>query len=113
VLTREVYEPYAQAVIDLPAPKGRVATWPVATILPFLAQPDRHVCIKPEVTKNAANRLGFHLHYEPEPNWRTYEAALRLAAIFRDKLATLKPRDMIDVQSFIYVACGGYERMGI
>ncbi len=112
-ITEDVFAPYAKAVCDLPADKGRVATWPVATILPFLAQPDRHLFIKPEVTQNAAARLGFSLRYKPAPNWITYEAALRMAHIYSSKISALKPRDMIDVQSFIYVACGGYERLGI
>jgi len=105
----DVFRPYAEAIRDLPADRGRVATWPVATILPFLAQPDRHMFLKPEVTQNAAGALGFHLNYRAEPNWLTYSRLLKMAHIYREKLAAWKPRDLIDVQSFIYVSCGGYE----
>lgn len=106
------YTPYAEAVINLPARKGKVATWPVATILPYLAQPDRHLFLKPEFTKSAAARLGFDLRYESTPNWHTYSAALRLMGLCHEKLAHLKPRDFIDIQSFIYITCGGYEKAG-
>ena len=65
------------------------------------------------MTQNAAARLGFNLQYKSAPNWLTYEAALRMARIYSSKIASLNPRDMIDVQSFFYVSCGGYERLGI
>jgi len=105
----DVFRPYAEAIRDLPADRGRVATWPVTTILPFLAQPDRHMFLKPEVTQDAAGALGFHLNYRAEPNWLTYRRLLEMAHIYRGKLAAWKPRDLIDVQSFFYVSCGGYE----
>lgn len=96
---------YLTVVINLPAEEGRrVATWPVATILPFLAQPERHLFIKPDPTNAAADRLGFHLNYRSEPNWLTYSCAMRMAEIYRRKLARFDPQDMIDVQSFFWVA---------
>ncbi|MFN7949910.1 MAG: hypothetical protein U0Z53_31470 [Blastocatellia bacterium] len=106
-VTEQVFAPYAEAVCDLPATRGRVATWPVATILLFLAQPDRHLLLKPDVTSRAADSLGFQLNYRPEPNWLTYRCLLQMAEIYRDKLAPWKPVDLIDVQSFFWVACQG------
>lgn len=41
-ITEQVFAPYVDAVCSLPAERGRVATWTVATIVPYLAQPDRH-----------------------------------------------------------------------
>lgn len=109
-ISEAVFAPYAAAVCDLPAERGRVASWPVATIIPFIAQPERHLFLKPGVTLNAADALGFHLSYRPEPNWLTYSKLLEMGRIYREKLEPLKPRDMIDVQSFFWVACGGYDR---
>jgi hypothetical protein len=106
-ITERVFAPYAEAVCGLPAERGRVATWPVATIVPFLAQPDRHMFLKPDLTKKAADSLGFHLNYRPHPNWLTYRSLLQMAEIYREKLSPLKPRDLIDVQSFFWVACAG------
>src|SRR5262249_4308822 len=106
-ITEQVFTPYADAVCGLPAERGRVATWPVATILPFLAQPDRHMLFKPEKTKAAADSLGFQLNYRSEPNWLTYKCLLEMTAIYREKLAFLHPRDHIDLQSFFWVACQG------
>ena len=108
-ITEAVFAPYAASVCSLPAERGRVATWTVATIIPYLAQPHRHMFLKPETTKNAADALGFELNYRSEPNWLTYSSLLRMAEIYNQKLSHLKPRDLIDVQSFFYVACGGYK----
>lgn len=108
-ISEEVFVPYIVAVDDLPAEGSKVASWPVATIIPFLAQPDRHIFLKPVVTKKAANALGFHLNYKSELNWLTYRRLLEMARIYHKKLASLKPRDMIDIQSFFWVAGGGYK----
>ena len=110
-VTEEVFTPYVNAVADLPADRSRVASWPVATLLPAMAQPDRHVLLKPERVRRAAERLAFELHYDTKPNWRTYDAMLRMTDIYRQKIARLKPRDMIDVQLFFYVTCGRYDSL--
>ena len=108
-ISESVYQAYIDSVSRLPAPRGKVAKWTIVTIIPFLAQPDRHMFLKPEVTNNAADSLGFDLNYRPEPNWLTYRCLLRMSTIYRDKLAKYGPRDFIDVQSFFYAACGGYD----
>jgi hypothetical protein len=102
----KVFEAYAEAVVDLPAERGKVATWPVATMLPFLAQPSRNMFLKPQITKKAADRLAFNLDYRPEPNWITYECLLRMSDVYLRKLGFLSPRDLIDVQSFFWVTAG-------
>ncbi len=109
-ISEAVLAPYFETVCALPAHRGPVAKWTVATIIPFLAQPHRHMFLKPEITKKAADSLGFELNYRPEPNWLTYKCLLRMAEIYGEKLAGLKPRDLIDVHSFLYVVCGeGYK----
>lgn len=102
---------YLAAVVDLPARSSRVASWPVATILPFLAKPRQHLFLKPSITVNAAERMGFNLNYKPEPNWLTYASALKMANVYRHQLADLQPEDLIDIQSFFYVTCGGYDKL--
>lgn len=82
-------------------PDQRAITWPVATILPYLASPARHLFLKPVATQAAAERLGFDLQYQAALNWSTYERALKLAADLLAALAEHGCRDFIDVQSFI------------
>ena len=75
----------------------------------YLADPFKHMFLKPQVTKSAAESLGFDLKYDATPNWLTYDALLRLGYTYLERLRPMGARDFIDVQSFIYVTCGGYE----
>ena len=50
----------------------------------------------------AAQACGFDLAYAAAPTWEVYASFLELAATVRRDLRDLRPRDMIDVQSFIY-----------
>ena len=103
---RRRFEDWAQAVGELPRPRARVQTWPVVTLFGFLARPDRHLLLKPRVTRSAARAYGFDLAYQPAPAWHVYESLLTFGAIIRRDLQRhrgLRARDMIDVQSFIWV----------
>jgi hypothetical protein len=94
---------WVNAVAGLPRRQTRVLTWPLVTVFGFIAQPRLHLFLKPTVTREATRRYGFALDYESRPSWTTYERLLRFAALLRRDLRDLKPRDMIDVQSFIWV----------
>ena len=79
-----------------------LAKWTLATYFAFLRFPDAHVLVKPTVSQAAAQVCGFDLKYHVDPNWTTYEAARRLAEYLRESLAELKPRDLFDVQLFLW-----------
>ena len=101
---------WAQAVSELPCGHARVATWPVVTVFGFLARPDCHLLVKPQAMRRAARAYGFEFSYEATPGWRTYDSALTFAAIIRrdlERLAAMRARDMIDLQSFIWVQGAG------
>ena len=68
---------WVEVVSGLPRKQTRVLTWPLVTVFGFIAQPDTHMFLKPLVTREAAR-------------------------VRRDQ-RRLKPRDMIDLQSFIWV----------
>lgn len=86
------------------------AKWTIVTYLPFLWRPDEHMYLKPEATKDFASRVGhrFSEEYEARLNMPTYASLLDLAAKTTSELRELKPRDRIDVQSFIWVV-GDYQ----
>ena len=106
-----LFNRYLDVLQGLPTSgKMSAAKWPIATLMPFLARPSDFIFIKPEVTKEAAALLGFELRYETMPNWRTYRAALDMMGIYADLLVDLQPRDMIDLQSFIWTISTAYER---
>ncbi len=81
-----------------------VNRWPYATLFGFIRFPQERAYIKPTVIQHAAKALCWRINYKVEPNWRSYAAVLRLYSYLRTSLLEegLMPRDMIDVQSFIW-----------
>lgn len=97
---------WIEALTDLPQRGSRVLTWPVATVFGFIARPDRHLFFKPRVTRKAARAYGYDLPYQSRPDWVGYQDLLTFAAVIRrdlDRKPGFKARDMIDLQSFIWV----------
>jgi hypothetical protein len=99
----EKFERWVEVVAGLPRRQTRVLTWPVVTVFGFIALPGTHVFLKPNVTRAAAREYGFDFRYGARPGWETYASLLEFAAVVRRDLRNLRPRDMIDVQSFIWV----------
>ena len=97
------FEKWIDTVANLPRKQTRVLTWPIVTVFGFIAQPDRHIFFKPSVTKAAAAVYDHQLPYQSRPSWEAYAALLEFAERLRHDVADLKPRDMIDLQSFMWV----------
>jgi hypothetical protein len=97
------FERWIEAVAALPRRQTRVLTWPIVTVFGFIAQPEVHIFLKPTVTRAAARRYGFDLDYRSRPTWETYASLLEFAGTVRRDLRDLRPRDMIDLQSFMWV----------
>jgi hypothetical protein len=97
------FERWIDVVAELPRKQTRVLTWPIVTVFGFIARPEFHVFLKPNVTRVAAGEYGFDFRYVPRPNWDTYASLLELASTIGSDLKAMKPRDMIDIQSFIWV----------
>jgi hypothetical protein len=97
------FERWCAAIADLPRRQTRVLTWPIVTVFPFFAQPDCHMFLKPNVTRVAAAQYGVDFDYRSRPNWTTYQDLLAFAARVHRDVRDLGPRDMIDIQSFIWV----------
>jgi len=97
------FERWIACVGALPRRQTRVLTWPVVTVIGFIAQPDRHIFLKPNVTRVAAKAYDFPFEYASRPNWATYQSLLAFAEKVRRDQRDLHPRDMIDLQGFIWV----------
>jgi len=80
----------------------KAAKWTIATYFLFFMFPKEHMFIKPTITQNSAEICGFDIHYRSDLNWKTYEAVLKFSEYLKKELTELKPRDMIDVQSFMW-----------
>ena len=94
---------WIDAIGRLPRRKTRVLTWPLATVFGFIAQPRTHFFLKPTVTREAARRYGIEFRYASRPTWPLYQGLLDFAALVRRDLGDLRPRDMIDLQSYLWV----------
>ena len=99
----ERFERWIQTVEQLPRVQTRVLTWPIVTVFGFIAQPERHIFLKPLVTKRAAEAYDCAFEYRSRPNWRSYVSLIEFAEQVREDQRDLGPRDMIDLQSFIWV----------
>jgi hypothetical protein len=97
------FEAWCETVAALPHRQSRVFTWPVVTVFGFIARPETHFFLKPMVMRRAAREYGFDFQYRPHPSWTTYSQLLRFAREVRRDLRDLRPRDMIDIQSFLWV----------
>ena len=94
---------WCDVVGALPRRQTRVLTWPIVTVFGFIAQPEVHVFLKPNVTRIAAEAYGYDFAYRSRPCWDTYASLLEFARVVRRDLRDLRPRDQIDAQSFIWV----------
>ena len=97
------FERWCGAVEVLPRKQTRVLTWPLVTVFGFIAQPETHIFLKPNVTRIAARAYGYDFQYASRPSLNTYSSLLGFADTVRRDLRDMAPRDMMDVQSFIWV----------
>lgn len=97
------FSSWVAAVGRLPRRQTRVLTWPLVTVFGFIAQPKTHFFFKPMVTREAARRYGVELPYGSRPSWPLYNDLLSFVRSVRADIADMRPRDMIDMQSFLWV----------
>lgn len=97
------FEAWVEAVGALPRRQTRVLTWPMVTVFGFIAKPEEDIFLKPRVTQVAAEAYGVEFGYRSRPNWQTYASLLAFAERVRKDTRDLRPRDLIDLQGFIWV----------
>jgi hypothetical protein len=97
------FERWCDTIARLPRRGTRVFTWPVVTVFGFIARPSEHMFLKPNVTRIAARRYGFDFEYASVPSWPVYASLLEFARTVRRDVMDLRPRDQIDIQSFLWV----------
>ena len=99
------FEAFASLLQDLDAGK-----WTLLTYYLYIVPPERYMFVKPTVLQHAADLCRFEIQYRPEPNWLTYRRILDFSEYLREQIEELEPRDMIDVQSFMWVIAPGSYR---
>lgn len=99
------FEAFASLLQDMDAGK-----WTLVTYYLYVVHPGQYMFVKPTVIQHAAELCRFEIQYRAEPNWLTYRRVLNFSEYLKAQLAELEPRDMIDVQSFMWViAPGSYQ----
>ena len=76
--------------------------WPAATYFLMLLDPENHIFVKPSPWQLLLGELGDKTAWPTRPNAAAYKRLQSLSRVLFTALAPLKPRDMIDVQSFIW-----------
>ena len=95
---------FAKALEDIDAAK-----WTTATYYLFIVHPCKYMFVKPTITQHSSELCGFEVNYKPQLNWLTYKSVLDFSEYLFSAISELKPRDMIDVQSFMWcIAPGTY-----
>ncbi|MBA3514290.1 MAG: hypothetical protein H0T77_07950 [Pyrinomonadaceae bacterium] len=74
---RKKFQRWYNVLALLPRKQTRVLTWPLITVFGFIAQPETHIFLKPNVTRIASHEYGFPFRYISQPSWETY-ASLRV-----------------------------------
>ena len=97
------FERWSAVLAALPRKKTRVHSWPLHTVFGFIARPEQEIFLKPNVTRIAAAAYDFDFRYASRPAWATYASLLEFAETVRRDQLDLQPRDMIDLQGFIWV----------
>ncbi|MBV9986312.1 MAG: hypothetical protein JO301_01425 [Chitinophagaceae bacterium] len=100
---KDRFEQFTEVLDTLPRIQTRVLTWPLQTVFGFIGNPSEHIFLKPRVTRLAAEKYHFDFIYRSRPNWETYSSLLQFAEQVKQDMAAYKPKDYIDLQSFIWV----------
>ncbi|MBF0098802.1 MAG: hypothetical protein HQM04_18145 [Magnetococcales bacterium] len=76
--------------------------WTYATYFLFLNEPAVCMFVKPEGIKKSIQLACYPLVYDSTPSAVLYAEILKFSEWLKDQISKLEPRDMIDVQSFIW-----------
>lgn len=96
------FEAFANVLENINAAK-----WTIASYFLFILRPDKYMFVKPTITQYSSELCGFEINYKPQLNWLTYKSVLKFSNYLFSELLELKPRDMIDVQSFMWCIAPG------
>lgn len=91
------FEAFSEVLGDAGADK-----WPVISYFLFLVFPGKYMFVKPTIMQHLSDLCRFEINYKPQLNWLTYKCILEFSNYLMRQLSDLHPRDMIDVQSFMW-----------
>lgn len=87
--------------------------WPAATFFLMLTAPQQHIFVKPIPSRTMLLRMQPEVRWTTQPDVEVYSQLRELAKDLHEELRPLGARDMIDVQSFLWVLRPENERAWI
>lgn len=118
--TDAALERFSTTLGALPLREGGtdIAKWPTLTWLPFIADPKRHIVVRPSIIQAFASAYPRELNFRPQLNARTYRCVQEFAESFRRELQASEVNrsgrelDLMDVQSFMW-AVAKYKKLDV
>jgi len=94
-----------QRWIDALATAGKGVSWSLATALPALVQPHKHMCVRESVLSRQARWMAPRLQMTKVPNGKTYSRLRGMAHNLAEELEArdLAPRDLLDVYELVWL----------
>ena len=77
--------------------------WTFPTYFLFICHPDTEIFIKPRASRTFLNLIGSKCKLGYKPDGKTYEEFRKTALELKEAMSPLKPRDMVDIQSFLWI----------
>ena len=84
--------------------------WVFPTYFLYLCHPDKNIFVKPKYTKKYLEFFGKRKNYSATPSRETYELILGIAKKLKTALSVYQPRNMVDIQSFLWVMVHSLEK---
>ena len=88
---------FAEALEEIKASK-----WPIVSYFSFIVHPDQFSVYKADGDTTLRILVCLRVNYKSNLNWLTYQSVLKFSNYLREQISELKPRDIIDVQSFMW-----------
>ncbi len=82
--------------------KINAGKWTIVSYLQFFINPYEYIFIKPTITQKIAEISAYDIQYTSQINWNTYNRVQKFSKYLKNNISSLFPKDMIDVQSFIW-----------
>ena len=76
--------------------------WTIVSYFQFFINPTEYIFIKPTITQKIAEISAYDIEYTSQLNWNTYSKVQQFSKYLKKNIENLQPKDMIDVQSFIW-----------
>ena len=97
------FERWVEALARLPRRKTRVLNLAADDRIRIHRTAEAAPVFKPMVTREALRRCGIQFGYAARPSWPIYRELLQNVKSIRTAISDMHPRDMIDMQSFLWV----------